>query len=114
MKHDFREWAVLPATALAAALLAQQPQRPAARKPVQSQSVSTVSFRVQDTQEIIEITNVAYELTGNGIPGRPRDERLVLRKTSRTKDIVDEIAREASTSIQAWPLGVDLKRLSTR
>jgi hypothetical protein len=110
MKRDSQGWRVLLATGLATALSAQQPQRPAEKKPFQEQSASTVAFSRKDNQETIEITNVAYELTGNGIPGRPRDERLVLRKTSHTREIVDEIGMEASTTIQAWPLGVDLRQ----
>jgi hypothetical protein len=110
MNYDSRRCTVLLATGLATALLAQQPQRPAGKKPFQAQSASTVAFTVKDNQETTEITNVAYEQTGSGVPGRPRDERLMLRKTSHTKQIVDEIGMEASTTIQAWPLGVDLKQ----
>jgi hypothetical protein len=100
---------VLLAGALATVLLAQ-PQRPPAKKAFQAQSASTLAFSVKDGQETAEITNVAYEVTGNGIPGRPREERLVLRKTTRTKEVLDEIGTEASTTVQAWPLGVDLKQ----
>jgi hypothetical protein len=49
-------------------------------------------------------------MTGSGIPGRPNNERLMLRKTSHTKEVVDDIGMEASTTIQAWPLGIDLKQ----
>ena len=83
---------------------------PAQKKPFQAQSASTVAFSVKDGQETAEITNVAYEMTGSGIPGRPSNERLVLRKTTHTKEIVDDIGTEASTTVQAWPLGIDLKQ----
>jgi hypothetical protein len=65
---------------------------------------------VKDGQETVDTTNVAYEVTGTGIPGRPRDQRLVLRKTSHVKEVLDEIGMEAATTIEAWPLGVDLKQ----
>jgi hypothetical protein len=44
------------------------------------------------------------------VPGRPQDERLLLRTTTRTKQVVDEIGMEASTTVEAWPLGVDPKQ----
>jgi hypothetical protein len=73
---------------------------------IQARSESTISYKAQT----VEITNVSYEIVGQGIPGRPADQRLVLRKTSRTKQVVDEIGMEASTTVEAWPLGVDLKQ----
>jgi hypothetical protein len=79
-------------------------------KPIREQSSSTFSFGVEDDAETITISNVAYEVTGSGIPGRPRDEQLVLRKTTRTKQVVDDIGMEASTMVEAWPLGVDFKQ----
>lgn len=110
MNHAWLGCAVSLGIGLVTALSAQQPQRPVEKKPFQAQSASTVAFSVKDNQEIVEITNVDYQLTGNGIPGRPRDERLMLRYTSHTKEAVDEVGMEASTTIQAWPLGVDLKQ----
>jgi hypothetical protein len=105
MNHDSRGWTGVLAAGLALALSAQQP-----KKPFQAQSGSTVAFTTKDNQETTEITNVSYEQTGSGVPGRPRDERLMLRRTTHTRQIVDEIGMEASTTIQAWPLGVDLKQ----
>lgn len=102
MKH-----AIL-AIGVVTALSAQTPQRAGEKKPVQAQSASTMAYSVKENEETIEITNVAFELTGNGIPGLPRDQRLMLRKTSHTREVVDEIGMEASTTVQAWPLGVDL------
>ncbi len=81
-----------------------------AKKPFQAQANSTVAYSVKDGQENVEITNVEYEMVGAGIPGRPNDQRLLLRKTTRTKQVVDEIGMEASTTVDAWPLGVDLKQ----
>jgi hypothetical protein len=78
--------------------------------PFQAQSPSTIAYSVKDKLPVIEITNVVYEIVGQGIPGRPPDQRLALRKTTRTRQVVDEIGMEASTIVEAWPLGVDLKQ----
>jgi len=81
-----------------------------AHKPFQSQSSAGVTYSLKDGQQTVEITNVAYEATSTGVPGRPKGERLLLRTTTRTKQVVDEIGMEASTTVEAWPLGVDLKQ----
>ena len=80
-------------------------------QPFQAQSPASVIYGVdKDGQQTVEITNVAYEVTSTGVPGRPQDERLLLRATTRTKQVVDEIGMEASTTLEAWPLGVDPKQ----
>jgi len=38
----------------------------------------------------------------------PKEQRLVLRKTTRLKQVVDEMGTEASTTLEAWPMGSDL------
>ncbi len=81
------------------------------RQPFQAQSPASVVYGVnKDGQQTVEITNVAYEVTGTGVPGRPQDQRLLLRITTRTKQVVDEIGMDASTTVEAWPLGVDPKQ----
>jgi len=93
------------------ALFAQQPH-PAGHHPFQAQTPSTLKYRLDplDQADVVEITNVAYELVGSRIPGRPRDERLVLRKSTRTRQVVGDMGMEANTTIEAWPLGVDPKQ----
>lgn len=66
-------------------------------KPFQVQSPASVVYGVKDGQQTVEITNVSYEVTG----------RLLLRTTTRTKQVIDEIGMEASTTVEAWPLSVD-------
>ena len=89
--------------ALAAALLAQPP-----KKPFQSQSSSTINYSVlKDGEEIADITNVSYDLTGESIPGRPPAERLVLRKTTHLKQVIGDKGLEAKATVAAWPLGAD-------
>ena len=80
-----------------------------ARKPFQAQSSSTIDFSAKNDEPVVEIANVAYEVAGPGIPTRPSDERLVLRKTNRSRQVLGDIGIEAKTTIEAWPLGVDLK-----
>jgi hypothetical protein len=98
-KRDFRYCTFLLATALSA-----QQQRP-----FQAQSPSTLAYSIKDGQQAVDITNVTYEMTGEGIPGLPRDQRLILRNSTHTTQLVGDIGMEASTNVQAWPLGVDLK-----
>ena len=81
----------------------------AQKKPFQQQSQSTIAYKNANNADAVEIQNVSYELAGPGIPGRPKDERLVVRKTTRTKQVVDEIGMEGATTVEAWPLGVDPK-----
>ena len=81
-----------------------------AHKPFQSQSPASVSYSVKEGEQTVEIANVAYEVTSTGVPSRPKDERLLLRTTTRTKQALDEIGMEASTTVEAWPLGVDPKQ----
>jgi hypothetical protein len=79
--------------------------------PFQAQTPASVAYGVnKDGQQTVEITNVAYEVTSTGVPGRPQDERLLLRSTTHTKQVVDEIGTDASTTVEAWPLGVDPKQ----
>jgi hypothetical protein len=77
-------------------------------KPFQAQSPASVVYGVnKDGQQTVEIKNVAYEVTSTGVRGRPQNERLLLRTTTQTKQVLDEIGMEASTTVEAWPLGVD-------
>lgn len=82
----------------------------AERKPFQAQSSSTIAYRVANGEETAEITNVAYEISRDHVPGRPPDERLVLRKTTRSTQVLGEKGMKASVTFEAWPLGVDLKQ----
>ncbi len=80
-------------------------------QPFQAQSPAAITYGVnKDGQQTVEITNVAYEVTSTAVPGRPQNERLLLRTTTHTKQVVDEIGMDASTTIEAWPLGVDPKQ----
>lgn len=68
-----------------------------------SQPTSSYRYTVQDGQKVVEITNVTYELTSSS-------HDLVLRTTTHLKQVLEDIGVEASTTVEAWKLGVDLKQ----
>jgi len=49
-------------------------------------------------------------VTGTQVPGRPPAERLLLRKTTRSKQILGDIGMQATVTLEAWRLGEDLRR----
>jgi hypothetical protein len=90
---------------LVATCAAQQ----AARKPFQSQASSSIAYRVDKDEEIVEIANVAWQVTGTDIPGRPKNERLVLRTTASERQVLGDIGSDAKVTVEAWPMGADLQ-----
>jgi hypothetical protein len=76
----------------------------------QAQSSSTITSNVKDGERTVEILNTTYDVTAEGIPGRPPNEHLVLKKTVHIKSVIGEIGEEASVRIEAWPLSADLKQ----
>ncbi len=107
-------WACLSLLLLAPAACAQAPAKPATTeapaKPGAAQATSSFSYEVVDDQQIIAITNVTYQALEPYFPGRKQSQRLVLRTTTRTKSVVDEIGIEGSVTVEAWPLGTGLDR----
>lgn len=96
---------------LAAALASAQPAPRKAAPPIQTESASTFhSTTAADGEQTIEIRNVSYEVSGTQVPGRPDDERLLLRNTTRSKQVLGDIGEEASVTLEAWPLGQDLRQ----
>src|SRR5258708_34068438 len=81
-----------------------QPQR----KAFQSQSSSTITYGVKDNEETVEINNVSYEISGDSVPGLAPSERLVLRQTTRWKQILGDKGSDATVTLEAWRLGADL------
>lgn len=91
-----------------AALLQAQPP-----KPIQAQESSTFNYATApDGSQTVQIRNVSYEVTGTNIPGRPPDDRLLLRKTIRSRQVLGDIGMESTVAIEAWRLGVDLRQRS--
>ena len=94
-------------------LFGQQPasqKAMVAYKPFKAQSTSQVSFSAKGDEESIEIENSTYEVTGNPLPGRPPDFRLLIRKKVRTKEIIGDMDMEGTTTVEAWPFGADLSQ----
>jgi hypothetical protein len=80
----------------------------AVHKPIKDHSTSLISSSIKDDEETVEIENSSYEVSETQIPGRPPEERLVIRKRVHTKQVLDEIGMEATTTVEAWPFGSDL------
>ena len=81
---------------LAATAAAQQPTK----KPFQAQATSTIAYRVDKDEEIVETTSVAWQVTGTDIPGRPKNERLVLRTTAKETQVLGDIGTDATVTIE--------------
>ena len=97
--------------ALAALLAAPILLSQSTPKPFQAQSSSSISFTGgKEGEQAIDITNVAYDVTGDSVPGRPPGSRLVTRVTTKSKQILGDKGLESQVSIEAWPLGTDLKQ----
>jgi hypothetical protein len=90
-----------------AAVLAHAQQRP----PLHAESLSTVDYTTAaDGSETVEIRNIAHEVTSTQVPGRPPGERLLLRTTTRSKQVLGDIGLEATVMLEAWRLGEDLQQ----
>lgn len=75
---------------------------------VYNESPSKVSLTSNGGEKALEINNVTYEVTGDSLPGRPQGERLLLRQTNSSKQVLGEVGQDATTALEAWPLGTDL------
>ena len=96
-------WARKIAVFLLAVLVRAQ-QRP----PLHAQSASTIDFSsAANGSETVEIRNISHEVTGTQVPGRPPGERLLLRKTTHSKQVLGDIGLEATVTLEAWRLGED-------
>jgi hypothetical protein len=102
---------IVPAVVLGACVSALLPVGFAQTKAAQAQSSSSINYATApDGAKTIEIQNVAYEVTNSPIPGRKPDERLVVRKTVHSKEVVGDIDLDAKVTVEAWPLGTDLRQ----
>jgi hypothetical protein len=81
-------------------------------KPLHAQASSTFDYTpTADGFGTIEIRNVSYEVITN-VPGRPPADRLLLRKTIRSKEVLGDMGIEANVSLEAWHLPDDLRQRS--
>jgi hypothetical protein len=65
-----------------------------------AQPVASYKYTVKGDEKTVEITNVHYEVVNSD---------LVLRATTKSKQVIGDIGTEASTTTEAWKLGTDLK-----
>ncbi|HLK22286.1 MAG TPA: hypothetical protein VKT81_25240 [Bryobacteraceae bacterium] len=85
------------------ALVAQPP------KPIHSQASSSIDFTPSANGDVVEIRNVTYDITGTNVPGRPPNDRLLLRKITRTKEVLGDIGVDANLTLETWRLGDDVR-----
>ncbi len=98
-------------TGIVLSFFAQQPPRATPKAALlKTESPSTVSLTAKGDEQTLEIHNVTYEVTGDYVPGRPQGKRLLLRQTTCSKQVLGDKGEEATTILEAWPLGVDLKQ----
>src|SRR5271165_1531474 len=76
--------------------------------PLQSQASSSITAtKNPDGSEVVEIRNVSYEVTGTAVPGLSGDERLLLRKTTHSKETLGDIGSDSTITLEAWRFGDD-------
>jgi len=82
--------------------------------PVNAQSTASFALAVKDGETIVDITNVAFATTGTYVPGRPTDERLVLRTTVRSHEVIGDKGIDEKVTVRPgrWAL-TSLRRRST-
>jgi hypothetical protein len=91
---------------LVAVLSAQN--APRTPRPVRAQSESSIAASTgTDGEQTVEIRNASYELTGTDVPGRPAKDRLLLRKTIHSKQVLGDIGEDATVTLEAWRFGDD-------
>ena len=109
-----RLWILLLVICVIPGIVAAQvkgPVQKGAAKTLQAQSSSSINATTAaDGSQTVEIQNVTYEITGTGIHGRPPNERLVLRKTIHSREVVGDIGVDAKVTLEAWPFGTDLQQ----
>ncbi len=67
---------------------------------VWAQPAASYKYTVKGDEKTVEITNVNYELVSSD---------LVLRTTTKSKQVLGDIGVESVVTIEAWKLGTDLK-----
>jgi len=107
---QFRQVLILTGGLILSFFAQQPPKAKGTPAALRVQSASTVSLSAPGDEQTLEITNVAYEVSSDSVPGRPSGERLLLRKTTASKQILGEKGQEATATFEAWPLGVDPKQ----
>ncbi|HET7841438.1 MAG TPA: hypothetical protein VFM21_07530 [Terriglobia bacterium] len=71
---------------------------------VSERSASAISVSKELGSEVVRIQNTTYDVSEDHVPGRPPNDRLIIRKTVQSTQILDEPGVQARTTIEAWPL----------
>jgi hypothetical protein len=79
-------------------------------KPFRAEAVTSIVYSGAKDEEMVEITNVAWQITGDDVPGGPKATRLVLRQTTRSKEVLGDEGAEAHVTLEAWPLGAEIRQ----
>lgn len=75
--------------------------------PLAAQTASSYAYHADGSEKTVEITNVAYQVTQIYTP---HQQWLVLRTTTRSKQILDDKGWESKIKLEAWPVGTDLRQ----
>ncbi len=67
-----------------------------------AQPATSYRYTVKGDEKTVEITNVNYQITGVG-------DIVLLRSTTKSKQVLGDMGGEASTTVEAWKVGVDIK-----
>ena len=73
-----------------------------------AQATSSIVLGEEDGAKTLEITNITFDANAIAVPGRPPGDRLLLRKTTKSREVMGDEGVEATVTIDAWPLGTDL------
>ncbi len=104
---------VLCAVAAASTGRAQNSARHATVRTIRSysdQSTSAISFGKEHGNDVVKIQNTTYDVSDSNVPAFPSHARLVIRKTVQSKQVMDEVGVQATTTVEAWPLHGGLSR----
>lgn len=77
-------------------------------QPATASATSSVSYGEADGVRTVTLDNATFAVTGDHLPGRADDERLVLRTRVQERYALDEKGNDAQVTVEAWPLGSDL------
>jgi len=98
--------ALLTVAALLSVASAQTPEPEGPKRtPVSVQGNSTFSYEVKDDALTITITNVTFDWVEPYLPGKKSGGILMLRITTRTSQVLEDIGMEGKVTVEAWPLG---------
>src|ERR1700677_3347808 len=64
-----------------------------------AQPAASYKYTAKDGEKTVEITNVNYEVVNSN---------MVLRRTTRSKQVIGDIGMESTSTTEAWQLGTDL------